>query len=134
MPRRAQPLPMAVKRLQDRIEQWRRTRERRTAIPPVLWTEAVALAKAEGAYPVARALRINFEGLKRRMAEAAVVTPASNPAFVELPMAPLLEEPPTASAVVEMHDGNGTRVVVRLAKPSPVEVAQVIAALLGPRA
>ena len=86
MPRKAQPIPMTVKRLQDRIEQWRRRRERRTAMPPALWGEAVALANAEGAYVVARAARINFEGLKRRMAEASSDgSPAPTNGFMELP-------------------------------------------------
>ena len=71
MPRRTESkLPAEVKQLQDQIEQWRRTRERRTAMPAELWSDAVTLCKSAGAYRVARALRINFDGLKRRMAEA----------------------------------------------------------------
>ena len=47
-------LSAGVKHLQARIEQWRTTRERRTAMPPELWTEAVKLAQRYGVYPVAR--------------------------------------------------------------------------------
>src|SRR6266545_3590336 len=72
MPRkRRAELLAGVAQLRERIERWRRTRERRTAMPADLWSGAVALARTEGAYPIARALRLNFEGLKRRMAEAA---------------------------------------------------------------
>ena len=64
-------LPAGVKELRTRVERWRRTRERRTAMPADLWAEAIALARSGRPYTVARALRVNFEGLRRRMAESA---------------------------------------------------------------
>ncbi len=131
MPRKTQPkLPAEVKRLQERIEQWRRTRGRRTAMPSELWSAAVTLAKRAGTYTVARALRINFEGLKRRMAEAALVgtTPARAPStFVELTGAQILGAPSATGTVVEIEEG-GLRIVVRLANDAHVDVAQLIAA------
>ena len=50
-----------------------------------LWSEAVALPQAEGAYPIARAVRIAFAGLQRRVAGAAVADASALPtAFTEL--------------------------------------------------
>jgi hypothetical protein len=127
MPRRTQSkLPAEVKRLQDQIEQWRRTRERRTAMPAALWSDAVTLCKSAGAYQVARALRINFEGLKRRMAEAgrggtASAVPGT---FVELTGAQILGA--SSGTVVEVEDEGGRRLVVRLAKEAHVDVAQLV--------
>ena len=71
-------LPAGVERLGERIEQWRQTRARRTAMAPELWSAAVVLAGSHGVYRVARALRINFECLKRRVAEAKTAGPTSN--------------------------------------------------------
>jgi hypothetical protein len=87
MGRRARPVSAGVKHLRTRIERWRTTRERRTAMPPNLWAEAARLAQGHGVYPVVRALRISFEGLKRRIAEsepAGSTTMRRPSAFVEL--------------------------------------------------
>ena len=129
MPRRARPgLPVRVKQLLDRIEHWRRTRERRTAMPAEWWSEAVILARTEGAYPIARVLRINFEGLKRRMAEEAAGPPSVPRGFVELSGAQIA---PSTGTVVEMEDGGGMRLVMRLGKDALVDVAEVVAVFRG---
>ena len=138
MARRARPaLPAGVKELRARVECWRRTRERRTAMPAELWAEAIALARSGRPFAIARALRINFESLKRRMVETA--GPA---AFVELSGAQILgARPPPAPArswvdlespwpgtLVELSDGDGARLTVRLAAVTEVDVAGIVAA------
>jgi hypothetical protein len=132
MSRRKQPeLPAGVKQLGERIERWRRTRERRTAMPADLWSGAVALARSEGAYAIARALRLNFEGLKRRMAEAAAGrtgAAARSSAFVEWTGAQILGTASRVATVVELVDGAGNRLVVRLAPDAEVDVLRLIAA------
>lgn len=53
--------------LQRRVDGWRRQgggRGRR--IPEKLWSEAVAVSRRAGLYATARALRFNYENLKRR--------------------------------------------------------------------
>jgi len=121
-------LPAGVKRLRDQIERWRRTRERRTAMPAEFWSEAVTLAGSVGAYPIARALRLNFDGLKRRMVEAAAGAPPPI-GFVELTGAQILGAGSTAGTIVEMSDAVGIRVRVHLAAETQVDVAGLIAAL-----
>lgn len=132
MPRRTRTkLPAGVRHLQKRIDEWRRTRGRRTAMPAELWSEAVTLAGSAGAYRIARALRVNFDGLKRRMAEAALVgaEPAKRPsAFVELTGAEILGASSTTGTVLEIEDKGGLRLVVRLAKEAHLDVAQLVAA------
>ena len=133
MARRPRPgLPAGVKELRAQIEHWRRTRERRTTMPAELWAEAVALAGRHGAYPVARGVRINFEGLKRRIAEAAAAgrgtTAVPSSAFVELTGAQLLGGPAAAGTVVELSDASGTRLAIRLARETEVDVAGLVAA------
>jgi hypothetical protein len=124
-------MPAEMKHLWKRIEQWRQMRRRRTAMPAELWSEAVTLARSAGSYRVARALRLNFEALKRRMVEGALdgapaVAPPSG--FVELTRAQMVGAP-TTGTVVEIEDESGLRVVVRLAKEAHVDVMQLISAL-----
>jgi hypothetical protein len=133
MPRKARPaLPAAVKRLQVRIEEWRRTRERRTRMAPELWAEAVVLSQREGVYPVARALRVNYEALKRRVSEAGACALPGAPRseFVEVAGAQLLAAASTAGTVVEVFEG-AKRLVMRLGREAALDVAQVVAAFVG---
>jgi hypothetical protein len=133
MPRTTGPaLPAGVKLLRKRIDYWRRTRDRRTPMPADLWDEALGLARAGRAYAVARALGVNFEGLRRRMAEAASRgSGASAPgAFVELSGAQILGAAAagTAGGVVELSDGGDVRLTVRLAVGTELDVARIVAA------
>jgi hypothetical protein len=84
-------------------------------------------------YPVARALRLNFEALKRRMAEAAAepapAAPGPANGFVELTGAAQLPGAATgAETVVELSDEAGTRLTIRFAPGVRVDVAQLISA------
>lgn len=65
---RALPAPLEV--LRRRFEQWRRTREGRSRIPEGLWASAVKAAGRYGLHPTARALRLDYYALKKRV-EAA---------------------------------------------------------------
>jgi len=124
-------LPAGVRQLRRRIEYWRRTRERRTAMPGDLWRDAIALARTGRPYAVARALRIDFDGLRRRMAETGAG--ASDPvpgAFVQLSGAEILGASASSApgTVVELSDRDGVRLTVRLTAGSEVDVARVVAA------
>jgi hypothetical protein len=103
MGRQARPLSAGVKQLRARIERWRTTRERRTAMSPELWAEATRQAQGHGVYRVARALRI------RTGAE-------------------LLGGPVVSGTVVELSDAAGTRLAIRLARETEVDVASLVAA------
>ena len=67
-----------------RIARWRETRTHRGApMPATLWTAAIALARQHGLYPTARALRLDYGSLKKRLDKAGARRGVS-PAFVEL--------------------------------------------------
>lgn len=122
-------LPAEVRLLRKRIDQWRRTRDRRTAMPTDLWDEAVALGRRGRAWAVSRALGVSFQALRRRMAEAEIGA-SKAPAFVELTGAEILGSAPSPGAVVELSDGEG-RLTVRLAAGMALDVARVVAAFRG---
>jgi hypothetical protein len=122
--------PAGVESLRERVDEWRRTRDRRTAMPAGLWDEAVALARPGRAWAVARALGVNFQALRRRMAEAGDDAPgasSSSSAFVELSGAQILGSAPAPGAVVELSDGDA-RLTVRMAAGVELDVARVVAA------
>ena len=78
---------IGLEKTRRRIARWRETRPYRgAAMPAALWAVAIALARQHGLYTTARALRLDYGSLKKRLgpAEAGRVP---SPAFVELPVA-----------------------------------------------
>ena len=72
--------------LRQRVEDWRRNGGGRgSRIPEVLWNEAATVARDAGLYATARALRFNYEGLKKRVG-AAAKKGGGGAGFVALPM------------------------------------------------
>ena len=70
--------------LRRRLAQWRATRPHlRAPIPESLWAEAVLLARRHGVFATSRALRLGYEGLKRRVSRHPVAA-APAPTFVEV--------------------------------------------------
>lgn len=111
-------VPVAVKRLQRRLERWRRTRRGRDRIPEELWGLAVEAVSTYGLNKTARALGLDYYSLKKRV-ESAVDDPrgpaprrgpkvrpvakavAVAPRFVELaPLAGVVEPALPTSRVV----------------------------------
>jgi len=121
--------PARAREVRDRIALWRRTREKRSPMPAKLWDEAVTLARDGGTYAIARALRVDYESLARRVAEARGGKgggEASAGAFVELSGAELLGASRPAGPVVETSDGDGARLVIRLGTGQQLDVAGLV--------
>ena len=68
--KKAEVLPLGLKRGRDRFERWRATRQNRR-IPSTLWKMAVGLAQEFGVYRTSRSLRLSYEDLKKRVASTA---------------------------------------------------------------
>ena len=76
-----------VDRVRQRLELWRRTRKKRSRIPEQLWKESVEVARIYGVNQAARALRLDYYGLKRRLdagLDATVVEKERMGSFVEV--------------------------------------------------
>jgi hypothetical protein len=110
------PLPEPIRQLQEQLNQFRLTHARRAKLPKSLWTAAAALAREHGVYSVAHPLRLDYVGLKKRLAEAPLVARktrkgiTSKPAFVEL-SAPrgLIEE-----STIEFESARGDKMRIPL--------------------
>jgi hypothetical protein len=109
--------------LADGRSQFRAWRARRTAgrIPQALWTLAVRLVSRHGVSRTAAALGLDYYSLKKRAQQAADPSPASAPAFVEVPSPVVVGK----QAVVELHHGAGAAVRVHLVGYDPAEVADL---------
>jgi hypothetical protein len=108
------PLEMALARVQPALAAWRQQRRYREAIPDDLWRLIVPLAQAHGVSPVAQGLHLNYTTLKQRTLAGGPRPRVSNPlgGFVEVP---LVWSPGTAPWVIELEDGRGAKLSLRLA-------------------
>ena len=66
-------LPARLENLRQRFERWRRTRKVRSRIPEPLWAAAVKSAAKYGIHRTAKALRVDYYALKKRVEQKTVV-------------------------------------------------------------
>lgn len=96
-------------------------------MPAELWARAVSLARASGTYPIARALRVDYQSLARRVAEAGrerVDVARSGGGFVELRGADLIG----GATVVEVSEADGGRLTIRFGAGAEVDAAAMLGA------
>ncbi len=115
--KRTRDLPARLKDLRRRFEQWRRTRKVRARIPEPLWASAVKLAGRYGTHRTAKALRVDYYALKKRV-EGETATGASN-VSQRGARATFLELAPPArtgscECALEFEDGGGAKMRVHL--------------------
>jgi len=97
--------------VRDQFETWRKRRHCRGRIPESLWQAAVEQCKEHSVYAVSRTLRLNYNGLKKRVpsitrGRGLAVGQHSNLGFVRLDFG----SPMTSSeCLVEMEAPNGAR-------------------------
>ena len=130
---RRQPSPRAAA-LRTRIEQWRRIRAKRSPMPGSLWSKAVALARADGLHATAHALGLRYESLKWRVAavgDGLDTKPAASPTFMQLAPLPGYPAPAAGGTVVEVSDGHGGQLTIRLPSTVAVDVVDLAVAFVG---
>jgi len=95
-------------------------------MPAELWAAAVALARTRGTYRMARALRVDYESLARRVAETGGEGTAETKSdgFVELRGADLLG----GATVVEVSDTDGARMTIRIGAGSALDATALVSA------
>lgn len=121
-----------IRGVRRRLERWRQTRpHQRAAFPRALWAAAVRLAREHGLYPTARALGINYGGLKGHVERADRADSAvRRPTFVEL--APVLARP-VSECVIELEAPRGT-IRVRVSGLAVADLVALARALGGSEA
>jgi hypothetical protein len=115
--KRKRDLPARLEGLRRRFERWRRTRKVRSRIPEPLWASAVKLAGRYGTHRTARALRVDYYALKKRIEGEAAATASNAPegtdrrAFLELPAAAWVG---AGECTLELEDASGAKLRIHL--------------------
>ena len=121
--RRGAALPARLAKARDRFEAWRKSREKRSAIPEKLWRLATSLTQDFGVHTVSKALRVNYERLKARAgANGGTARRPGRPRspFVELPTdAPIFSLP----CVIELEKPSGAKMRISLQSLGDADLA-----------
>lgn len=99
-----------IDQLQKRLDAWRKSHRSRAPIPGRLWEAAVLVAGQCGLNRTAKALRLDYYDLKKRL-DAAGVKQGRVPAFIELSPA---VSGPTAECVIELEARNSSKMRIHI--------------------
>ena len=107
-------LPAKLARGRERFEKWRRKHKAYRRLPEYLWSAAAKLAGEYGINRTARALRLDYGGLKKRMGSSVGV--ATSQAVVEPKFLQLLGSELVAAAecIIECENINGIKLRIHL--------------------
>jgi hypothetical protein len=97
-----------IEELRERIEYWRRTRQKKSPMPTELWEAAARAAHRHGIYTVAKDLRLSYDSLKKRTEsrEESEDTVGVGD-FVEVSGAEFVGWSEMSGAEIELSDGSG---------------------------
>jgi hypothetical protein len=101
-----------LNRLQRQLSGWRRRQAGRARLPETVWKAATELARTQSPSRVARTLQLDYYKLRERLAGTSLLQ-RTTPAFVEV-KSPWVSEAPTDQAAVELSDGTGARMTLRV--------------------
>ena len=127
---RHRPSSTQPRSVRARIERWRATRTKRSPMPEPLWDAAVELAQAEGIYPIARALAVNYQTLKCRVAMASNGNSGTPAGFVELTPMRASGSVSRSELVLELSSGDGATLTIRLPSERELDVERLAEAFL----
>jgi len=105
-------VPEPIVQLQRQLDQFRSAQPHRAKIPEGLWQAAVELARQHGLYAVAHPLRLDYEGLKRRLEGVSKLEKkkkVASPGFVEL----IAAHPAAAECVIEFESKSGGKMRIQ---------------------
>jgi hypothetical protein len=100
-----------VAKVRDRFELWRQNHPGRPRLPQELWSAAANLAQQYGVCRTAKALRLQYQALKKHMQMGAAGKLQRSPTFVE--MLPL-SSAATPECNVELENVRGAKIKIQL--------------------
>ncbi len=107
------------------FDQWRSTRKKRDRIPESLWEAAVELSTSYSTCQISKALRLDFNELKRRIHGRS--HRAAPPEFVELKVERLFS---TGQCLIEARSPAGYELKIQTAAALPPECMQLLSFFL----
>ena len=115
----------SIEEVEQQFRQWRETRSQRSPIPQYLWTAAVQLAQEYSICRIAKALRLDYNTLKRHvLADRTENSPQaeSSPSFIEFELS---SSPPITECRVEIEDRDGAKLNMQVkgtSLPNPLDI------------
>ena len=124
--KRTRDLPAQLEGLRRQFDRWRRTHKARSRISESLWAAAVKLAGRYGLHRTAKALRVDYYSLKKRVEGDAVTAGArqhtaviagnasvggDGPTFLEWPLS---SRAGSCECTLELEDAGGAKMRVHL--------------------
>jgi len=104
-------------------------------MPEELWDAAVALAHEHGVWRIARALRVRYDSLRSRLAEAAPevgAEPAVESGFVDLGSMLCGARSDSGATTVELSRPDGARLSLRFASRVDIDLQSLVTAFCMP--
>ncbi len=130
-PEAAADVPDDLQQLRRRFEEFRNTRAGHTRLPEALWAAAAELAKRYGVNPTARALRLEYGGLRKRVENRGQAkgkrAPSTPPTFMEF-VAPGAKA--VTNCTVEVESVQGGKLRLELKAVATTELASLIRAFV----
>jgi len=129
------PLPEEVGHLAGWMQEWRQSKRGKVPIPCEIWDAAARLAEQFGVCRIARAIGLDYTGLRIKVVSARKAASA----FMELPAGMMLadlpaREPrrgPDAGPVIEISMPDGARMRICLEAGRASDATGIVAAFLG---
>jgi hypothetical protein len=119
-----------LEQLRQRLDEFRNTHALRSRLPESLWAAAAELAKRHGMYQTARALRLDYAGLKKRVdnhGQAKRRQTTAPPSFMEF-IAPGAK--PVTDCTVEVESAQGNKLRLNLQTVATTELVNLIRAFI----
>ena len=110
-----------LNQLRHQLDRWRQSQCGATRLSEDLWTSAATLALTHGVGPVARALRLDYNKLKRQVPPPTQAAPLAAAPFVELRPREWLPQV-AAACRIEVSDPQGAKMTLEL----PCDSATVV--------
>ena len=123
-----QRLTKATDKLLERIISWKKSHRPRSPLQPELWNEAAELAREQGIWKTARALRIDYTALKKRVEAHTLDHQAPSPQFIEF-FPPLAA--PIAECALEVESTRGMKLRITMKNVAASELASIIRECAG---
>lgn len=132
MTQEADNIPGDLEQLRRRFEEARSTKKLRARLPEPLWAAAAELAKRYGVHPTARALRLDYMGLRKRVENQAAPkrkrAAAAPPNFMEF-VAPGAQA--VTNCTMEVESAQGGKLRLELKAVATTELANLIRAFVS---
>ena len=127
-------LPAGLEAVRRRLERWRRTHQARTRIPEPLWAAAVKMADKYGIHRTAKALRLDYYSVKKRIeqkAGGAVAVPEEGSTATFLELSPALRDD-SCECTVELEESGGAKMRVHLKGAAAPDLAALSRSFWNP--